>query len=347
MPPSGWNIKWGYLWCPKSCRGFTRRALRLHIRGCPNCPLNANRQALADIQTWSAPDADRSVLCTCGTTVTRTEQYGLWKVLNRHLKNAKFHRGTDPKTQADALLSETWKTVSTSRRTAISTGPERVVSKAAATHAAADPEVQSEQSNAAAPAPTVPTTQPSRPEPARQRYVSHAERVLASSIERIGAYNVNMTVKIMPGNMSQATRRSYRYHLRNLLLRAGLLSADEGLESFDFRYLLGSPEKIGRVREVLETVNREHTATAYLMFCATKHVLGIIPGRVFLLGDDLGMEWTSLCNIVSQTLKGEEGNVRASIRSRRVKRAAERQAELQTDIGSRHRAPCRRPSARA
>ena len=193
-----------------------------------------------------------------------------------------------------------------------------------------------------------PCPPPNRRDPnPRVKDVSHAERVLASSIERIGAYNVNMTVKIMPGNMSQATRRSYRYHLRNLLLRAGLLSADEGLESFDFRYLLGSPEKIGRVREVLETVNRQHTATAYLMLCATKHVLGIIPGRVFLLGDDLAMEWTSLCNIVSQTLKGEEGNVRASIRSRRVKRAAERQAELQTDIGSRHRAPCRRPSARA
>ena len=81
-----------------------------------------------------------------------------------------------------------------------------------------------------------------------------------------------------------------------MLFRAGLLSADEGLESFDFRYLLGSPEKVGKVRQVLQTVFRRHTATGYLMLSAVKHVLAIIPRREFERGEEgqrsaAGFDW--------------------------------------------------------
>ena len=119
-----------------------------------------------------------------------------------------------------------------------------------------------------------------------------------------------MTVEIMAASMPEATERSYRYELRRLLTRAGLLSKDDGLESFDFRYLLGSPEKVNAVRAVLQTVFGQHPATAYIMLNAINHVLGIIPRRVFPLGDDLAVEWSSLAAIVTETLKGEELSAR-------------------------------------
>ena len=150
-----------------------------------------------------------------------------------------------------------------------------------------------------------------------------------------------MTVDIMAANMPETTERSYRYHLRRLLTRAGLLSKDDGIESFDFRYLLGSPEKVNAVRAVLQTVFGQHPATAHLMFNAIKHVLGVIPRRVFLLGDDLAVEWSSLTAIVTETLKGEEQSARPAIRSRWVERVAKRQAELLADIGTERREAAR------
>ena len=96
VPPSGWAIKCGFLWCPKFGRGCVRRALNMHVRGCKECPLNVNRKALADIQTWAAPDADRSLDCPCGATITRTAQYGLRKVVNRHVKKCAVPPGQRP-----------------------------------------------------------------------------------------------------------------------------------------------------------------------------------------------------------------------------------------------------------
>ncbi|KAF0298251.1 hypothetical protein FJT64_004368 [Amphibalanus amphitrite] len=77
-----------------------------------------------------------------------------------------------------------------------------------------------------------------------KKFVSHAERVLKKSVSRIGPYTRHMTVDIMSDNMPEATRRNYRYNLRSLLIRAGLLTRDQGLESYDFRHLLGSPENV-------------------------------------------------------------------------------------------------------
>ena len=146
----------------------------------------------------------------------------------------------------------------------------------------------------------------------------------------------------MSDNMPEATRRNYRYNLRTLLIRAGLLDKSQGLESFDFRYLLGSPENVEKVRQVLETVLSRHPATGHMMLSALQHVLSIIPRRVFLVSDDLAMEWTSLVNIVSETLKYEEVKARPEQRSIRVTKAAERQTELENDIGTERRVAARR-----
>ena len=73
------------------------------------------------------------------------------------------------------------------------------------------------------------------------------------------------------------------------------------------------------------------------MLNAIKHVLSIIPRRVFVLGDDLAMEWSGLVNIVTETLKGEEVSARPKKRAERVKRVAERQLELEADIGTKRR----------
>ena len=79
-----------------------------------------------------------------------------------------------------------------------------------------------------------------------------------------------------------------------------------------------------------------------MMLSALKHGLSIISRRVFLVSDDLAMEWTSLVNIVSETLKHEEVKARPEQRSIRVTKAAERQTELENDIGTERRLAARR-----
>ena len=378
VPPSGWAIKRGFLWCPKACRGVTRRALALHVRRCDSCPLNMERKALADIQTWCAPNAEESITCSCEARIHRTKKYAFRKCVQRHIKKSKAHKGHDVTTETNKVLNAAFRTVSTSKRAAIATGLPRVVPKGAADEHA--DECESEASMASAPSTpsrSAPTARGDPPgdddlddlgdpsggaapsdegrgpqrskaprvatsEATTEKYSSHAARVLARSVSRIGPYHRHMTAEIMSENMSDATRRAYRYQLRTLLMRAGLLSKDDGLEAFDFRHLLGSPQNVEKVREVLETVFSRHPSTGYLMLNAIKHVLAIIPRRVFLLGDDLAMEWTNLVTIITETLKGEEIRGRPQKRSRRVEKIAERQAELANDIGSERRLAARR-----
>ena len=388
VPPPGWSIKRGFLWCPKAARGFARRALSLHVRGCTGCPLKMERTALPDVQTWAAPNADEAVTCTCDAMVSRSAKYGLKKSVQRHLKKAKAHRGSNIPNETQLVLNRAFATVSTSKRTAQATGLPRVVpsgpidgaSEACApsrSPARCDPPregglAHSEAAGGAADhergaesgAPTSRSSPTARRDPPREggladlaaaggaakgadsgaptsRYQTHAERVLATSVSRIGRYSTHMTVDIMSDKMPETTRRAYRYNLRHLLLRAGLLTRDQGLEAFDFRYLLGSPSNVDRVRRVLETVFQRNPATAHIMLNAAKHVLSIIPRRVFLLGDDLAVEWSSLVTIVTETLRGEEISARSDNRARRVEKAAKRQSELEADIGTERRLAAR------
>ena len=126
-PPSDWTIQRGFLWCPKAGRGFTRRALALHVRECDSCPLKLQRKELSDVQTWAAPRAEDEVTCACDTVIRRTAKYGLRKCVQRHIKNVRAHRGANVSAEANKVLNSAYRTVSVSKRTAEATGLPRVL----------------------------------------------------------------------------------------------------------------------------------------------------------------------------------------------------------------------------
>ena len=145
--------------------------------------------------------------------------------MQRHGKNVRSHKGENVTSTTDTVLSSAYKTVSTSKRTAATTGFVRVIHTKHHDHAAPPSSGADSGDDTSSRSPERPRRAPScDPETAggarasastgasgETRFVSQAERVLGKFISRIGKHCPHMTAEIMPEDMPEATRRSYQY----------------------------------------------------------------------------------------------------------------------------------------